>query len=179
MYDRTPRTLSLSLTCLNIPTDKTYLNILCSSIYIWVISSPWRDPWTPHLASPPGICLPLALYWPYPLITGMTQNEWLWILFLRPQLVGEAFLSLWGCHGICPLLNVFHITSITHSEVSSLTSLKAWEAAEKFCSNVAFLLVLIEEGSVGDRVYGLSMIWVNPYQAWVSTMEEAVKQLTA
>ena len=32
---------------------------------------------------------------------------------------------------------------------------------------------------MGDRVYGLSMIWVNPYQARVSTMEEAVKQLTA
>ena len=28
-----------------------------------------------------------------------------------------------------------------------------------------------------DRVYGLSMMWVNPYQARVSTMEEVVKQL--
>ena len=32
---------------------------------------------------------------------------------------------------------------------------------------------------MGDRVYSLSMVWVNPYQAQVSTMEEAVKQLTA
>ena len=31
---------------------------------------------------------------------------------------------------------------------------------------------------MGDRVYGLSMIWVNPYQVRVSTVEEAVKQLT-
>ena len=31
---------------------------------------------------------------------------------------------------------------------------------------------------MGDRVYGFSMIWVNPYQARVSTVEEAVKQLT-
>ena len=30
-----------------------------------------------------------------------------------------------------------------------------------------------------DRVYGLSTIWVNPYQARVHTMEEVVKQLTA
>ena len=30
---------------------------------------------------------------------------------------------------------------------------------------------------MGDRVYGLSMMWVNPYQARVSTVEEAVKQL--
>ena len=31
---------------------------------------------------------------------------------------------------------------------------------------------------VGDRVYGLSTMWVHPYQARVSTMEEVVKQLT-
>ena len=31
---------------------------------------------------------------------------------------------------------------------------------------------------MGDRVYGLSMMWVHPYQARVSTMEEGVKQLT-
>ena len=30
-----------------------------------------------------------------------------------------------------------------------------------------------------DRVYGLSTIWVNPYQARISTVEEVVKQLTA
>ena len=48
-----------------------------------------------------------------------------------------------------------------------------------FHSDVAFLLVLTKEGAVGDRVYGLSTIWVNPYQARVSTMEDAVKQLNA
>ena len=92
---------------------------------------------------------------------------------------GEAFQSLLGCLDICPLLNQFHVTSITHSGFSSLTSLKAWGDAEKFCSDVTFLLALTEEGAVGDRVYGLSMIWVNSYQARVSTMEEAVKKLTA
>ena len=50
---------------------------------------------------------------------------------------------------------------------------------EKLCSDVTFFLVLTKEGVAGDRVYGHSMIWVNPYQAKVSTMEEAVKQLTA
>ena len=96
-----------------------------------------------------------------------------------PSQWGEAFQSLWGCHNICPLVNQFHVTSITHSELSSLTSLKAWGDAEKFYSDVTFLLVFTDEGAAGDRVYGLSTIWVNPYQARVSTMEEAVKQLTA
>ena len=87
-----------------------------------------------------------------------------------PSQWGEAFQSLWGCHHICPLLNQFHVTSITNLELFSLTSLKAWGDAEKFHSDVAFLLDLTEEGAVGDRVYGLSMIWVNSYQARVSTM---------
>ena len=96
-----------------------------------------------------------------------------------PSQWGEAFQSLWGHLNICPLLNQFHVASITHLKFSSLTSLKAWENAEKFCSDVTFLLVLTEEGAAGDRVYGLSMIWVNPYQARISTMEKAVKQPTA
>ena len=92
---------------------------------------------------------------------------------------GEAFLSLWGCLDICPLLNQFHVATITHSELSSFTSLKAWGDAEKFHSKVTFLLVSSEEGAVGDKVYGLSTKWVSPYQARVSTVEEEVKQLTA
>ena len=97
-----------------------------------------------------------------------------------PSQLGKLSVkSLWGCLDICPWLNQSHVTSIIHSEFSFLTSLKAWEDVEKFCSDVTFLLVLTEEGAVRDRVYSLSTIWVNPYQARVSTLEEAVKQLTA
>ena len=86
----------------------------------------------------------------------------------------EAFHLLWGHRDICPVLEWFHVVSITLSELSSLTSLKAWGDPEKFQSDVTFLLVLTEKGATGDRVYGLSMMWVNPYEARVSTMEEAV-----
>ena len=96
-----------------------------------------------------------------------------------PSQWGEVFQSLWGCLDICPFLNQFHVASKTHSELSSLTSLKAYGDVEKFCSNVAFLLVLTVEGAVRDRIYGLSMIRVNPYQVRIPTIEEAVKQLTA
>ena len=92
--------------------------------------------------------------------------------------MGGSYQSLWGHHNICPLLEWFHVTSMTQSELSSLTSLKAWGNPEKFRSNVTFLLILTEGCTVGDRVYGLSTMWVHPYQARVSTMEEAVKQLT-
>ena len=92
---------------------------------------------------------------------------------------GEAFLSLWGHLDICPLLCQFHVTSIIQSELSSLTSLKAWGNAEESCSDIAFLLASTKEGAAGDRMYGLSTVWVNPLQARVPTVEEAVKQLTA
>ena len=41
------------------------------------------------------------------------------------------------------------------------------------------LLVQAEEEATGDRKYGLLTIWVNPCQARVPSMEEAVGKLTA
>ena len=106
-------------------------------------------------------------------------NGQLCILLQVFQLVGGGLPSLWGYLNIYQLLHQFHVTSITQSELSFLTSLKAWGNAEESCSDIAFLLVSTEEGAAGDRMYGLSMVWVNPHQARVPTVEEAVKQLTA
>ena len=50
---------------------------------------------------------------------------------------------------------------------------------EKFCNDIAFLLVSAKEEATGDRKYGLSTIWVNPCQARVCSMEEVVKELAA
>ena len=64
-------------------------------------------------------------------------------------------------------------------ELSSLNSLRAWGERQKVCHNITFLLVLAEEEATGDRKYGLSIIWVNPCQARVLSMEEVVGKLTA
>ena len=92
---------------------------------------------------------------------------------------GKDLALFWGHLNICPSLQQFHITSITQSELSSLTGLKAWGDKEKFHDDIAFLLVSAEEEVTGDRKYGLSTIWVNPSQARVPSMEEAVRELTA
>ena len=91
---------------------------------------------------------------------------------------GESYQSLWGCHDICVLLEKFHITHMTQSELASLTHLKVWGDPKTFCSSVAFLLVLPKEGAAGERVYRLTMVWVHPYQARVSTIDNTAKQLT-
>ena len=79
----------------------------------------------PHLASPPGIHLPLALDWLYPLIT---DTIWWATLSSSPKtpVSGGRLTSIWGSLDICPLLDQFHLASITYSELSSLTSLRAW-----------------------------------------------------
>ena len=67
---------------------------------------------------------------------------------------------------------------MTQSELSSLTHLLAWDDPKRFHSDVAFLLILPKEGVAGERVYGLAMVWVHPYQARVSTIDDAVRKLT-
>ena len=69
--------------------------------------------------------------------------------------------------------------SLTQLVLFSLTSLKAWGDVEKLHKDIAFLLVSAAEEVTGDRMYGLSTVWVNPYQARVPTVEEAVRELTA
>ena len=49
---------------------------------------------------------------------------------------------------------------------------------QKLCHDITFLLVLAEEEATGARIYGLSTVWVNPSQARVPSMEEAVGKLT-
>ena len=95
-----------------------------------------------------------------------------------PAWLGDAFQSLWGHHNICPILAHVHTTSITQSKLTFLTSLKAWGSPQRFKSKVTFLLILTGGSTEGDRVFGLSIMWVHPYQARAPTMEEAVKQLT-
>ena len=67
---------------------------------------------------------------------------------------------------------------MTQSELVALPRLKTLGDAKKFCSDAAFLLVLPTQGAAEERVYGLTMVWVHPYQARVSTIDDAAKQLT-
>ena len=50
---------------------------------------------------------------------------------------------------------------------------------QKLCHDIAYLFILAEEEATGDRKYGPSTVWVNPSQARVPSMEEAVGKLTA
>ena len=90
---------------------------------------------------------------------------------------GKSYQSLWGCHDICPLLEWFHITYMTQMELAAHTHLKVSLDTKKFCSNITFLLVLTAEGAAVKRVYRLTMVWVHPYQARASMIDDVAKQL--
>ena len=66
--------------------------------------------------------------------------------------------QLWGSLTICPLLQQFHLPSLTPVELSSLTSLKAWEEKQRIHHDIAFLLILAEEEARRDQRYGLLTI---------------------
>ena len=90
---------------------------------------------------------------------------------------GKSYQSLWDVMTFVHFYSGSHC-QVTQSELTSLTHLKVWGDAERFCSDVTFLLVLPKEGVVGEMVYGIVMVWVHPYQARVSTIGSAVEQLT-
>ena len=92
---------------------------------------------------------------------------------------GKDFIDLWGHLDICPLLGQIHLVYLTFPEISFLISLRAWGDVGKSYSNMAYLLVSTEDEEMSNRVYGLSTMWVDPSQARVPTVEEAVRQLTA
>ena len=85
---------------------------------------------------------------------------------------------MWGDINICPLLHWFQLSCHSQAELSSLNGPKALGEGQKFHHDITFLLVWAEQEVTGDRNYGLSTVWVNPSQARVPSMEEAVGKLT-
>ena len=92
---------------------------------------------------------------------------------------GKDLAPLWGHLTIWPPTAT--IPHIIYNPIRAVLPYQAQGLGEKQndCHNITFLLVLAEEVATGDRRYGLLTIWVNPCQARVSSMEEAVRKLTA
>ena len=77
-----------------------------------------------------------------------------------------------------PQLHWLQLPCHSQVELSSLNGLKVWVEGQKPHHNIAFLLVQVEN-AIGDRHYGLSIIWADPSQVRAASMEEAVGELTA
>ena len=96
----------------------------------------------------------------------------------KADMWGKDVASLWGNLNICPQHHWLELPCHTQVELSSISSLKFWGDVLKPCHDIAYLLVWIGS-AMRDRHYGISIVWVNPNQGRATSMEEAVKTLTA
>ena len=91
---------------------------------------------------------------------------------------GMDMASVWGKLNICSCLYWLELPCHSQGELFSISSLKVWGNVQKPCSDIAYLLVQVEN-AMKDRNYGISLVWVNPNQVRAATMEEVVEKLTA
>ena len=85
---------------------------------------------------------------------------------------------LWGDLNICPQLHQLELPCHTQAELSSPNSLKVRGEGQKPHHDITFLPVWVED-DMGDRHYGIYIVWANPSQVRAASMEEVVEKLTA
>ena len=111
------------------------------------------------------------------IIVGITNNEQLCLLFQGPGSLGQILPIPLGMpwHMSTPRAVPHNPHDPVRASFPYSPECMGWPW--KFCNDVIFLLVLPKEGAAGKRVYGLDMVWVHPYQARVSIIEDTAKQL--
>ena len=133
----------------------------------------------PHLASLSGICLLSTFNKLYPFIFNRHYTVAEYAFFVQKvDRWRKDMASLWGNLNICPQLHWLQLPCHMQEELSSLNSLKVWGKAQKPHHDIIFLLVQVEN-AMGDRHYGISIVWANPSQVRAASMEDVVKKLTA
>ena len=157
----------LSLTCLIMPI----YNIITQTIFVVLFTSRSLPTWGKPLDAVSSVS-PRYLYTTYSQLTTSP-------FFYRHHMMTDYTLPHCG-----EPYHLSHTAAILHiiynpTEAVPLTRLKGLGEKQKVHHDIAFLLVLDEGEATGDSRYGLLTIWLNPCQARVCSMEEAVRQLTA
>ena len=82
---------------------------------------------------------------------------------------GKNMASLWGSLNICPHLNYLELPCHSPGELLSIRSLNIWGDIQEPHNDMPYLLVHTGD-TLENRNYGISLVWMNPNQVWVSTM---------
>ena len=91
---------------------------------------------------------------------------------------GKDMMSQWGSLNICPCLNYLELLCHSCGELLSISSLKIWGDIQEPSNDIAYLLVCTGDAFEAQN-YRVSLVWISPYQVWVSTMEEVIGTLSA
>ena len=140
--------------------------------------------WEKPLDASPGIS-PRYLFTIYsqltisPFLLQTSYNDRVCFLFTRVDMWRKEMAQMWGNINICPPTAMVSYSLPYPSRTVLPEQPEGLGESQKAHHDIAFLLVLAEEEATGDRKYGLLTIWVNPCQARVHSMEEAVGKLTA
>ena len=67
---------------------------------------------------------------------------------------------------------------ITWPELLALSHTGTWGSIEKPQGDMTFLLIAPRKTIEGEMAFGLVAVWAHPHQAWLSSLDEAVKKLT-
>ena len=133
----------------------------------------------PCLASPQGICLLSTFNKLYPFILYIHYTMAEYAFFTqKADRWRKDMAPLWGNLNICPQLHWLKLCCHSQAELSSLNGLKVWGEEQKSHHDITFLLVWVGN-TMGDRHYGVSIVWADPSQVRAASMEEAVGKLTA
>ena len=139
----------------------------------------WGNLQAPCLVSLPGICLLSTFNKLYPFIFYRHYTLAEYAFFVqKADRWRKDMAPLWRNLNICPQLHWLELPCHTQVELSSLNSLKVLGEGQKPHHDIAFLLVWVED-TMGDRHYGISIVWANLSQVRATSMEEAVEKLTA
>ena len=90
----------------------------------------------------------------------------------------EAYQSLWGCHDICPILEQFHVVQVTQIRAlfSHLLTGMGWP--QKISQQCCLSTDIAQRGYHRTEGVWACYVWVHPYQARVSTIDNMARQLT-
>ena len=91
---------------------------------------------------------------------------------------GNDMMALWGNLNICPHLNYLELLYHTSGELISISHLKIWGDIQEPHNDMAYPLVCTGD-ALGAESYSMALVWISPHQVWASTMEEAVRPLSA
>ena len=97
--------------------------------------------------------------------------------FIKNAGGGKTWLLCGRNLNICPLLHWLQLPCHSQAELFSISSLKVWGDVQKPHHDIGYLLVSVEN-IMGDRHYGISILWVNSNQVRAASMEEAGERLT-
>ena len=174
MHDRASRMVFRLPRCHNTHTDK----ILTQAIFLQLNLHPGHSfSWERHLNAQFSVSpryLSTIAFWLTKSCHCRHNPQWATTPSFPKSLGcwGKSYQSLWGCHDICPLLEWFHTAHMAQIKAGSpYTAWRYGVMLKSSDSDVAFLLVLPSEGVAGERVYRLTMVWVHPYQARVSMID--------